>query len=59
LQGLTRRNAELAAYLEAARWTISSLEANVGTQPTASASPGGNQRRDDMTPVEPAPNADG
>jgi len=59
LQGLTRRNAELAADLEAARWTISSLEANVGAQPTASASAGVNQRRDDMTPAEPAPGADG
>jgi hypothetical protein len=59
LQGLTHRNAELAADLEAARWTISSLEANVGAQPTASASAGANQRRDDMTPVEPAPGADG
>jgi hypothetical protein len=59
LQGLTRRNAELAADLEAARWTISSLEANVGMQPTASASAAVNQRRDDMTPAEPAPGADG
>jgi chromosome segregation ATPase len=59
LQGLTRRNAELAADLEAARWTISSLEANVGAPPTASASAGVNQRRDDMTPAEPAPGADG
>lgn len=59
LQGLTRRNAELAADLEAARWTISSLEANVGAQPTASTSAAVNQRRDDMTPAEPAPGADG
>lgn len=59
LQGLTRRNAELAADLEAARWTISSLEANVGTQPTASASAGVNQRRDEMKPAEPAPGAGG
>jgi hypothetical protein len=59
LPGLNRRNAELAADLEAARWTISSLEANVGTLPTASASAGVNQRRDDMTPAEPAPGADG
>jgi hypothetical protein len=36
LDVLTRRNAELSADLEAARWTISSLEANVGGQPTTS-----------------------
>ena len=59
VQVLIRRNAELAADLEAARWTISSLEANVGEQPTGSAAtspatPSPNQRRDDLTPGEPA-----
>ncbi|HTV19853.1 MAG TPA: hypothetical protein VMG12_14310 [Polyangiaceae bacterium] len=60
LQGLTRRNAELAADLEAARWTISSLEANVGGQPTA-ANANSNQRRDDVASAEPvtAPGVDG
>ena len=70
LPGLTRRNAELAADLEAARWTISSLEANVGEQPTIAQQPtitqqptsaGANQRREDITAVEPAtvPGVDG
>jgi hypothetical protein len=51
LQALTQRNAELAADLEAARWTISSLEANVGEGPTVP--PGGGQRRDELSPAEP------
>ena len=48
---LTRRNAELAADLEAARWTISSLEANVGDSPTPP--PASGQRRDEIPPAEP------
>jgi hypothetical protein len=36
VDALMRRIAELSADLEAARWTISSLEANVGEHPTAS-----------------------
>ena len=48
---LTRRNAELAADLEAARWTISSLEANVGDSPTPT--PASGQRRDELPPAEP------
>jgi hypothetical protein len=36
VQTLVQRNAELSADLEAARWTISSLEANVGGGPTGS-----------------------
>jgi hypothetical protein len=36
IDSLMRRIAELSADLEAARWTISSLEANVGDDPTAS-----------------------
>ena len=35
LEALARRNAQLEADLEAARWTISSLEANVGEEPTS------------------------
>jgi hypothetical protein len=60
---LTQRNAELAADLEAARWTISSLEANVGGDPTGSPASGGSlsgmgtagSRRDDIPPTEPLP----
>ncbi len=48
---LTRRNAELAADLEAARWTISSLEASVGPSPTTA--PASGQRRDEIPPAEP------
>ncbi len=66
VQALTVRNAELAADLEAARWTISSLEANVALDPTidpridptgagaASPSTGAiGQRRDEIPPAEP------
>jgi chromosome segregation ATPase len=66
LQALSRRNAELAADLEAARWTISTLEANVVLDPTApldprssaAAAPVGSsgsagQRRDELLPAEP------
>jgi hypothetical protein len=63
LDALRQRNAELSADLEAARWTISSLEANVGGEPTASASSDAeraeatppSQRRDEIPPAEPAP----
>jgi hypothetical protein len=63
LELLTRRNAELAADLEAARWTISSLEANVGGDPTGSPASGGSlsgmgtagPRRDDLPPTESLP----
>jgi chromosome segregation ATPase len=61
LQAITQRNAELAADLEAARWTISSLEANVGAAPTTipGGLPTGGQRRDELPPAEPrAPGAD-
>jgi hypothetical protein len=67
LQAITQRNAELAADLEAARWTISSLEANVGTGPTGTAIPtvipgvlpAGGQRREELPPAEPrAPGVD-
>jgi hypothetical protein len=58
-QQLILRNAELAADLEAARWTISSLEANVGGEPTAQTAVGGS-RRDEIPPADPhpAPGAD-
>jgi hypothetical protein len=58
VQALSRRNAELAADLEAARWTISSLEANlleanVILDPTAAAAAG--QRRDENLTAETQP----
>ena len=58
-QQLMLRNAELAADLEAARWTISSLEANVGGEPTAQTA-GAGSRRDEIPPADPhpAPGAD-
>ena len=58
-QQLMLRNAELAADLEAARWTISSLEANVGGEPTAPTAVAGS-RRDEIPPADPhpAPGAD-
>ena len=52
VQALVQRNAELAADLEAARWTISSLEANVGEGPTGSPAVGV-PRRDELPPVVP------
>jgi hypothetical protein len=59
VQALVQRNAELAADLEAARWTISSLEANVGSGPTGSPA-GGVPRRDELSPTVPqsVPGAD-
>lgn len=61
LQGLTQRNAELAADLEAARWTISSLEAKVGDELATPATPGASARHDEAPTVESvsAPGADG
>lgn len=53
VQALAQRNAELSADLEAARWTISSLEANVGDGPTGPA--GGVPRRDEISPAVPLP----
>jgi hypothetical protein len=61
LQAITQRNAELAADLEAARWTISSLEANVGSSPTTlpAGLSGAGQRRDELPSAEPrAPGVD-
>jgi hypothetical protein len=63
LDALRQRNAELSADLEAARWTISSLEANVadghpGSSPVSaveSSSPVQGQLRDEIPPAEPAP----
>jgi hypothetical protein len=63
VEQLTQRNAELAADLEAARWTISSLEANVGADPSGSPASDGSlsgmgtagPRRDDIPPTEPLP----
>ena len=52
---LVQRNAELSADLEAARWTISSLEANVGTGPTGSQQGAAVPRRDELPPAEPLP----
>ena len=52
VQAMMQRNAELAADLEAARWTISSFEANVGGGPTGSPA-GGVPRRDELPPVVP------
>lgn len=58
LQGLTRRNAELAADLEAARWTISSLEGNGSREGNVALDPtrdpaGSALRRDELPPAEP------
>jgi hypothetical protein len=53
VQAMVDRNAELAADLEAARWTISSLEANVGGVPTGSQAVVA--RRDETPPAEPHP----
>jgi hypothetical protein len=65
LDALKHRNAELSADLEAARWTISSLEANLGAGSTARvassvATPAElgsplSQRRDEIPPAEPLP----
>jgi hypothetical protein len=53
VQALSRRIAELAADLEAARWTISSLEANVAVDPTAAAAAVA-PRRDEIPPAVPS-----
>ena len=53
VQAMVERNAELAADLEAARWTISSLEANVGGVPTGAQAVVA--RRDETPPAEPHP----
>jgi hypothetical protein len=54
---LSQRNAELEANLEAARWTISSLQPNQGDEPAATA---GAKRRDESGSADPlrAPGAD-
>jgi hypothetical protein len=49
---LAARNAELEADLEAARWTISNLEANVGEEPTAAVKPPP-KRREEAPRAEP------
>jgi hypothetical protein len=54
VQALSRRIAELAADLEAARWTISSLEANVAVDPTGTAAAVVTPRRDEIPPAVPS-----
>jgi hypothetical protein len=49
---LAARNAELEADLEAARWTISNLETNVGEEPTAAVKPPA-KRREEAPRAEP------
>jgi chromosome segregation ATPase len=53
LARLAEQNAQLAADLEAARWTISSLEANVGGEPTNVLTSLAAARRDDALRGEP------
>jgi hypothetical protein len=56
LERLARRNAELEADLEAARWTISSLGANVPTAAAGSPTPA--PRREEATNEKPRRSAD-
>lgn len=49
---LAARNAELEADLEAARWTISNLETNVGEEPTVAVKPP-SKRREEAPRAEP------